>query len=73
MRSFNERSGASSSEGGGEFEFRASTYLLFLGGEGILIPSGGSITRNYIFIIQARSKEQGARSKEQGAVPEDLK
>ena len=47
MRSFNERSGASSSEGGGEFEFRVSTYLpsfffFFLGG-GLLIPSGGSI------------------------------
>ena len=27
MRSFNERSGASSSEGGGEFECRVSTYL----------------------------------------------
>ena len=27
MRSFNERSGASSSEGGGEFEYRVSTYL----------------------------------------------
>ena len=46
MRSFNERSGASSSEGGGEFESRVSTYLLprfFLGGV-ILIPSGGSIS-----------------------------
>ena len=46
MRSFNERSGASSSEGGGEFEFRVSTYLpsffFFLGG-GLLIPSGGSM------------------------------
>ena len=29
MRSFNERSGASSSEGGGEFECRVSTYLVF--------------------------------------------
>ena len=46
MRSFNERSGASSSEGGGEFECRVSTYLpsfFFLGGGVILIPSGGSI------------------------------
>ena len=46
MRSFNERSGASSSEGGGEFECRVSTYLpsffFFFGGV-ILIPSGGSI------------------------------
>ena len=44
--SFNERSGASSSEGGGEFECRVSTYLpsfFFLGGGVILIPSGGSI------------------------------
>ena len=36
MRSFNERSGASSSEGGGEFECRVSTYLpsffFFFGG-----------------------------------------
>ena len=37
MTSFNERRGASSSEGGGEFECRVSTYLpalcvFFLGG-----------------------------------------
>ena len=42
MRSFNERSGASSSEGGGEFECRVSTYLVFFLGGVILIPSGGS-------------------------------
>ena len=37
MRSFNERSGAYSSEGGGEFECRVSTYLptFFLGGGSI--------------------------------------
>ena len=45
MTSFDERSGASSSEGGGEFEFRVSTYLptsevVFWGG--VLIPNGGS-------------------------------
>ena len=48
------------------------TYLVFfffLGGC-LLIPNGGSITRNYIFIIH---KEQGARRSKQGAVPEDLK
>ena len=49
MRSFNERSGASSSEGGGEFEFRVSTYLpsffFFWGGVSI-----NSEWRKYIII-----------------------
>ena len=51
MRSFNERSGASSSEGGGEFECRVSTYLpnFFLEG-GSLIPSGGSSCYMYKYL-----------------------
>ena len=51
MRSFNERSGASSSEGGGEFEYRVSTYLptfFFFFGGGLLIPNGGSSIVNKI-------------------------
>ena len=46
MRSFNERSGASSSESGGEFECRVSNYLalfFFLGGV-TLAPSGGGVS-----------------------------
>ena len=50
MRSFNERSGASSSEGGGEFEFRVSTYLpsffFFLGGGHI-----NSEWRKYLILL----------------------
>ena len=50
MKSFNERSGASSSEGGGEFECRVSTYLVFFGGGVILIPSGGSIEQCTLYV-----------------------
>ena len=51
--SSNERSGASSSEGGGKFEYRASTYLLtyfFLEGVGGCLLSIKSEWRKYLLM-----------------------